>query len=474
MTKRYRTSGLASFISLWFIALALFSSVAQAAGELERYVYQADPAYSFSETSTVNGLGSKTYILRMNSQRWLTGSEVQPTLWQHQLSIIVPATLRTNRAHLYLHGGGLSSAVDTKLVSNLASIAIATGAITVVLEQVPAQPLKFSDEPKALTEDALVAYSWEKVMATGDATWAAYLPMTKASVRAMDTAQAYAKAELGLSISDFIVTGFSKRGAIAWLTAAIDPRVSAVAPGVFNVLKMDQQLKRHFNAYGQYSFAVHDYVERKLMRRLDTARGAFLRSIVDPISYRRTLTMPHYLLIAAGDEFFLPDASELFIHDLPGEVLQRIVPNANHSMQGAEVTALSGLLAWYQAILDNTPRPNLSWWLDARGALVATSDRTPASVRLWQATNSLERDFRVVTVGNAWHARRIYADSQGKYRASLNAPGAGYTASMLEFTYPDVGGVRPVYTTSVFVTPDTFPYKEVSLPLGAILLLLLN
>ncbi len=473
MTKRITTSSLALFAVIGFFVLPLLSNTAQASGELARYVYQADSAFSYYKTTTVSEFGYKAHVLRMSSQRWRTASEVQPTLWQHQLSIIVPATLSSNRAHLYLHGGRQSTIGNTSLVSDIAPIAIATGAIMVILEQVPAQPLKFIDEPQPLTEDALVAYSWDKVMTTGDATWAAYLPMTKAAVRAMDAAQAYARSNLGISISDFIVTGFSKRGATAWLTAAIDPRVSAVAPGVFNVLKMDQQLERHFNAYGHYSSAVHDYVDRKVMQRLKTSQGAFLRSIVDPISYQRTLTMPHYLLTAAGDEFFLPDASELYIHELPGETLQRIIPNTNHGMDGAEVTALSGLLAWYQAILNNIARPNLSWRLDSVGALVATSNQAPVSVRLWQATNPDGRDFRLDTIGSAWRSRRIYADSQGRYRAAINAPSAGFTASLLEFTYPDVRGFPQIYTTSVFVTPDTFPYKPV-LPLGAILLLLLD
>jgi PhoPQ-activated pathogenicity-related protein len=471
MTQRFTTPSKVLFAAVWLFMLSLLSGAAQASGELARYVYQADSAYSYSKVTTTSGFGYKAHILRMSSQRWRTASEVQPTLWQHQLSIIVPTILSSNRAHLYLQGGRQSTAVNSQ-VSDLSPIAIATGAIMVVLEQVPAQPLKFADEPQPITEDALVAYSWDKAMTTGDATWAAYLPMTKAAVRAMDAAQAYARSNLGRTISDFIVTGFSKRGATAWLTAAIDPRVSAVAPGVFNVLKMDQQLERHFNAYGRYSSAVQDYVDRKVIQRLNTAQGAFLRSLVDPISYKRTLTMPHYLLTAAGDEFFLPDASELYIHDLPGEALQRIIPNTNHGMDGAEVTALSGLLAWYQAILNNIPRPNLNWQLGT-GALVATSDQAPVSVRLWQATNPNGRDFRLDTIGSAWRSRRIYADSQGRYRAALNVPIAGFTASMLEFTYPDVRGSPQIYTTSVFVTPDTFPYKPL-VPLGAILLLLLD
>ena len=77
------------------------------------------------------------------------------------------------------------------------------------------------------------------------------------------------------------------------------------------------------------------------------------------------------------------------------------------------------------------------------------------------------------TIGRAWQSRRLYADGQGRYRAELSPSATGFTASMLEFTYPDVRGYPQIYTTSVFVTPDRFPYGPRTMPpLGAILLLL--
>ena len=37
--------------------------------------------------------------------------------------------------------------------------------------------------------------------------------------------------------------------------------------------------------------------------------------------------MPKYVVSATGDEFFVPDSSELFYDELEGEKLLRYVPN---------------------------------------------------------------------------------------------------------------------------------------------------
>ena len=37
--------------------------------------------------------------------------------------------------------------------------------------------------------------------------------------------------------------------------------------------------------------------------------------------------MPKYLIIATGDEFFIPDSTEHFIGQLEGETLMRNIPN---------------------------------------------------------------------------------------------------------------------------------------------------
>jgi len=104
------------------------------------------------------------------------------------------------------------------------AIARALRSTVVVLGQVPFQPL-FD-----LTEDRLIAHSFERYLATGDPEWPLLLPMVKSVVRALDASSEAAAQQWGAPLERFTVTGGSKRGWTTWLTAAVDPRVTAIAP----------------------------------------------------------------------------------------------------------------------------------------------------------------------------------------------------------------------------------------------------
>jgi PhoPQ-activated pathogenicity-related protein len=65
-----------------------------------------------------------------------------------------------------------------------------------------------------------------------------------------------------------------------------------------------------------------------------TPEAQRLRQIVDPLNYNDLLTMPKYIVSSAGDQFFVPDSSELFFHKLKGENRMRYVPNSDHGLGG--------------------------------------------------------------------------------------------------------------------------------------------
>ena len=95
-----------------------------------------------------------------------------------------------------------------------------------VLYDIPNQPLY-----GGLTEDALVVYTWQKFLETGDESWPLHFPMAKAVLKAMDAVQALAKAENRPSIDKFLITGASKRGWTTWLDgASCDSRIKAHCP----------------------------------------------------------------------------------------------------------------------------------------------------------------------------------------------------------------------------------------------------
>lgn len=57
--------------------------------------------------------------------------------------------------------------------------------------------------------------------------------MVQSVVAAMDAVQSYTSSR-GREIGSFVVTGASKRGWTTWLTAAIDERVKAIIPMVYD------------------------------------------------------------------------------------------------------------------------------------------------------------------------------------------------------------------------------------------------
>ncbi|MET0090286.1 MAG: PhoPQ-activated protein PqaA family protein [Candidatus Thiodiazotropha sp.] len=170
-------------------------------GPLEAYVHQPDPAYGYQVVGQLPGGDFDAYFLNMNSQNWRSSNEVTPTLWNHWVTLIVPHNLTSDTANLIITGEKFSTTPPSpEGLALYLPLATYTGSIQVVVQQIPAQPVQFADQDQPTLEDTIVSLSWRKSMQTGDPTWAVMLPMTKASVRAMDTAQDYLNETLGLGI----------------------------------------------------------------------------------------------------------------------------------------------------------------------------------------------------------------------------------------------------------------------------------
>ena len=121
---------------------------------------------------------------------------------------------------------------------------------------------------------------------------------------------------------------------------------------------------------GFFSSALNDYVNHGLFpHKIGTPEYRAVLDIEDPYVYRHRdrLRIPKYLVHASGDQFFLPDNSRFYFKDLEGEKYIRYVPNARHNLGGSD--ARESLLAFYQSILANRPRPKFSWTKAADGSI---------------------------------------------------------------------------------------------------------
>jgi PhoPQ-activated pathogenicity-related protein len=443
------------------VLLSLLMAAVAVATPLDDYIAKPDPSYTYTLAQTIDSPLGKVYIIDMKSQTWRSEQEVNRTLWQHWLSIIVPNDVTSNTALLFINGGSNKNTKPPSPDLMLAQIAVQSKTVLVDLKQVPNQPLIFADDPgNERSEDAIIAYTFDKFLKTQDPTWPLLLPMVKSTVRAMDTVQDHlAKATGGkIQIKDFVVAGGSKRGWTTWLTAAADKRVRAIAPIAIDVLNMGPQMQHHYAAYGFYSQAIGDYEQMKVLGQLDSQSGTQIRNFVDPYEYRTRYTMPKFLINSSGDQFFLCDSAQFYFQDLPGEKYLLYCANTDHGLNGSG--AEKALLAWYTAVLAGKERPQFSWDVAGAGHMVVTAKTRPTQVMLWTATNPDARDFRLEKIGKAWTSSPLTGTDKGIYDATVKAPAKGWTAYFVELQF-DSGTPQPFrFSTEVRVVPDTLPFAD--------------
>jgi PhoPQ-activated pathogenicity-related protein len=445
------------------LALLFAALVAAQQTALDRYVNQKDSVYGWKLVRTIPGEGYQTHVLELTSQTWRTAKDVDRPVWKHWLTIVRPAQVRSNKALLFIGGGNNNDPAPSKPTDRAVKFATETGTVAADLGMVPNQPLHFTDSPeKGRSEDDLIAYTRVKHFTTKDDTWLVRLAMVKSGVRALDAIQEFlASAEGGRTrVDQFVVAGGSKRGWTTWLVGAVDPRVVAIMPIVIDALNSEQITRHHFEAYGFFSSALNDYVNHGLFpQKIGTPEYRAVLAIEDPYNYRNrpALRMPKFMINASGDQFFLPDGSQFYYNDLPEEKHLRYVPNAKHNLAGSD--AVESQLAFYQSIVTGTPRPRFTWKKQADGSLVIDVADKPREVRLWQATNPAARDFRVDTIGAAYHDALLSPEKNGTYVGKVAKPEKGYTAFFVELLYPGPAGHPFKFTTEVSVVPDTLPYR---------------
>jgi PhoPQ-activated pathogenicity-related protein len=427
---------------------------------LDRYVAAPDPHFSWSVLRDLPAQGATATLLDMTSQKWLTEKEVEQPLWKHWLTVVRPAQAVSDIGFLFITGSRLDRQPPTEAPAWMVDMARETGTYVAELRLVPNQPIVFMDDPtrKPRIEDDFIAYTWDKYLRTGDEKWPARLPMTKSAVRAMDAITAFAASVGGgaSTVTRFVVGGGSKRGWTTWTTAAVDRRVVAITPAVIDLLNIEPSFVHHWRAYGAWSDAVDDYVEHRIFDWMGTRQFRALMKIEEPFEYRDRLTLPKYLVNAAGDEFFLPDSSRFYFDELRGEKHLRYVPNTGHSLEKSD--AIPSVHAFYASIVKGTPRPAVRWTFERDGAIKVVTTQRPDAVKLWQATNPNARNFRVDVLGPAYTATSLSPTGPNTWLARVARPAEGWTAYFIELTFAN-GAKYPLKLSSgVRVVPETLPF----------------
>src|SRR5262249_14967353 len=122
-------------------------------------------------------------------------------------------------------------------------------------------------------------------------------------------------------------------GWTSYLTGAVDPRVKAIAPMVFDMLNMKDQIPHQIKSFGATSEMIGDYARAGLTSMSDDPVASKMTALVDPWSYREKLTMPKLLLLGNNDPYWTVDALNLYWDGLKGDKWILYIPNAGHGLQ---------------------------------------------------------------------------------------------------------------------------------------------
>ncbi len=431
------------------IFIFLMNSTANA--QLMNYIRRPDPAFKWRHVTTQRVERGRIYKLHFVSQVW------EGIGWQHQLQIYEPNNVRyPNMTLIWVTGGGASKHTTDEGFK----MAEHAGMRVAFLYQIPNQPL-FGGKK----EDALIAYTFEKYLHTGNASWPLLFPMVKSVIKAMDVIQAYAPQAWGSPAKKFIISGASKRGWTTWLTAATgDPRVVAIAPMAIDTLRIPAQLKHQLADYGHLSREIDDYANAGLLKPsvFKSPASRRLWRWVDPYTYRRKLTLPKLIVRGANDPYWTQDALNLYWSRLRGGKWVLYVPNAGHMMaqKGDDHLRMDDTLgAFARHIASSTPMPHPHWkYVREVGhiRLVIHAGHPSESARLWIA-RSKNLDFR----RSHWTSRPMH-QSGSTFVTECPLPLKDNVAMFGEVTYSFAGLPYTLATQVRIVRGISSPGKVLS------------
>jgi hypothetical protein len=144
------------------LVLAGAPALANPKNALDAYVAKPDPAFGWKVARPISGPGYHGAVLELTSQGWLTSKEVDHPVWKHWLTVIVPDKVAYRTGFLFITGGKIDDPVPEKPTDRFVQMALETNSVVSELDDVPNQPLRFTEDPKPRVEDEIIAYQQAK------------------------------------------------------------------------------------------------------------------------------------------------------------------------------------------------------------------------------------------------------------------------------------------------------------------------
>jgi PhoPQ-activated pathogenicity-related protein len=185
-----------------------------------------------------------------------------------------------------------------------------------------------------------------------------------------------------------------------------------------------------------------------------TPAGMELVKMIDPYSYRSSLTMPKMIFMGTNDPYWPVDAVKNYIDDIPGDNRLCYTPNAGHDL-GNMIKALSALNAFFAINNTNSTYPKCDYQIEEKGGKITlTVSTTPdllVEAELWSATSINDQDFRNET----WSSETMNASNKPQIQVGIDYPPEGYKAFFLDLKYMAPFNENYTISTRVFVADET-------------------
>ncbi len=396
---------------------------------LQSYLDNGDQSFKWNIQDSIVAEGAKIYRIEFTSQTW------RDTAWNHELTLIVPDSLKYTDALLFITGGSINAEGkpnthkwEESLTTSLSEIAKINKAIVSIIWQVPNQP-RYGGR----TEDELISMTLHNFQNDSDYTWPLLFPMTKSAIRAMDVVQEFSAQKKNKQINQFVLSGASKRGWTTWLTGAHDKRVKAIAPMVIDMLNWPLNLEYHKTTWGDYSIQIEDYVKLGIVQKSNTPEGKKVATMVDPYSYRQFLTMPKMILMGTNDEYWPVDAIKNYIDSIPGDNHICYTPNAGHDL-GDKKTALTTLNAFFGTTITNGVYPKCDYSVTEENGKITLKIQATQEILedaiMWSAT-STDREFR----DKVWTSVSLGKTNINEFTVEVDYPETGFKAFYVDLKY---------------------------------------
>jgi PhoPQ-activated pathogenicity-related protein len=334
--------------------------------------------------------GQHYFHVALTSQTW------KGLTWTHRFKIVAPARYRqsSTKALLLIGGGQLGKARDQNDVLKYGvQVSESTGSPVALLYDVPNQPL-FG----GLTEDRLLAETFERYRQSGDRDWPIIFPMVKSAVRAIDCLEKLLQERMQLDLSGVVVAGASKRGWTTWLMPVVDERVAGIVPMVYDNLFIEKQLDHQIESWGEYSEMISAYTDKDFPQKLKDKDPELLKLVemIDPYVYREAIDVPKLIVLGTNDLFWSLDALNVYIDDLKGENYIYYAANAGHSLNRDRELMVSTASSFFKYIDEQVPFYPISASFTRTGERVAVEVKAggqPWEVLLMSAVSDT-KDFR--------------------------------------------------------------------------------